>query len=470
MAETGRFGRGDLVLFLIVLLVAAGARAWYLSVCASNGASDGPLLVQDPSPVLTGLPPATTMHGHSPPTELDALVHNLKEDRWFGSLAPLANAEEQTAHLAPGYPWFLFLLEQIPINLGPADQVARWLQCGLGALTAGLYFLFALRAFGSSWVAALAGLLCALHPVWIVDTAQLADGVLTTFLLAACLSLGARGGQSGGAFTSLLFGLALAGLALVRAALLPFTVVALLWFLFRSRSVPRGWLCALLAFLGFANGLASWTFRNYKVFHDLIPIADSTYLHLWIGNNPQTTGGPQTNEVVQATLSEAGDNQKADHLVQLGQNERYQQLAHEVWKQVRNNPAGTLQHRLEAAVSFCLGAQWLTDRKVWQTNPTGIRDLPPWLDSLFYGWLVFLLLAGLLGWRWTYDWRHQAMPSSLALIWIPLPYILSHAENLQGARLPLDGVLLCYAAFIVAGVIPAVGRGLFRGGWARSEG
>ena len=93
MAETRRFGRGDLVLFLVVLLAAAGARAWYLSVCASNGASEGPLLVQDPSPVLTGLPPATTMHGHSPPTELDALVHNLKEHHWFGSLAPLANAE-----------------------------------------------------------------------------------------------------------------------------------------------------------------------------------------------------------------------------------------------------------------------------------------------------------------------------------------------------------------------------------------
>jgi hypothetical protein len=52
------------------------------------------------------------------------------------------------------------------------------------------------------------------------------------------------------------------------------------------------------------------------------------------------------------------------------------------------------------------------------------------------------------------------MPSSLALIWIPLPYVLSHAEALQGPRLPLDGILLCYAAFAIVYLIPALGATL----------
>ena len=59
--------------------------------------------------------------------------------------------------------------------------------------------------------------------------------------------------------------------------------------------------------------------------------------------------------------------------------------------------------------------------------------------------LVLLLLAG-LGWRWSYAWQRPSMPASLAVVWIPLPYLLSHAEALSGPRLPLDGVLLCYAA------------------------
>jgi hypothetical protein len=46
----------------------------------------------------------------------------------------------------------------------------------------------------------------------------------------------------------------------------------------------------------------------------------------------------------------------------------------------------------------------------------------------------------------------------LAAIWIPLPYVLSHAEALSGPRLPLDGVLLCYAAFALACLLPAHGR------------
>ena len=68
-----------------------------------------------------------------------------------------------------------------------------------------------------------------------------------------------------------------------------------------------------------------------------------------------------------------------------------------------------------------------------------------------------------LGWRWSYGWRKESMPASLAVIWIPLPYILSHAEALSGPRLPLDGVLLCYAAFAAACFIPGLGGHLFHG-------
>src|SRR5207245_8006274 len=142
------------------------------------------------------------------------------------------------------------------------------------------------RAFANRWVGGLTGLFCALHPFWIINTAEVKDGVLATFLLAVCLLTGARASQSGGPISSLLYGLALAALALVRAALLPFAIVAMVWFLFRCRTARRGWLCAILAFLGFTNGLAPWIIRDYKNLHDLVPIADSTYLNLWVGNNP----------------------------------------------------------------------------------------------------------------------------------------------------------------------------------------
>jgi len=119
-----------------------------------------------------------------------------------------------------------------------------------GALTAFFYFFFARRAFRSTFVGLLAGLFCALHPFWIFNTTEIEDGVWPVFA-GAGLMLGTRGSQEGGAVTSLLFGLSLAGLAMVRAALLPFALVGMLWFLVRCRSLKRGgWFCALLALLG----------------------------------------------------------------------------------------------------------------------------------------------------------------------------------------------------------------------------
>ena len=46
------------------------------------------------------------------------------------------------------------------------------------------------------------------------------------------------------------------------------------------------------------------------------------------------------------------------------------------------------------------------------------------------------------------------MPAVLAMICVPLPYLLSHAGALSGPRLPLDAVLLCYAAFALACALP----------------
>jgi hypothetical protein len=73
-----------------------------------------------------------------------------------------------------------------------------------------------------------------------------------------------------------------------------------------------------------------------------------------------------------------------------------------------------------------------------------------------------MLLLGVLGWRWTFAWRTEAQPLAVAVMWVPLPYLLSHAEGLCGPRLPLDGVLLCYSAFVLACLAPNLASILLR--------
>jgi 4-amino-4-deoxy-L-arabinose transferase-like glycosyltransferase len=433
--EMRRFGLIDLALLLIVLAGAGGARYWYLSTQAENATSN-PVQVQS-----------------TESNELQGLVQNLQRRGKFAGPAPLAPGEELTAHTSPGYPYLLSLAAAWTDDW---QVLVRWIQLGLGTLTAGLYYLFARRAFRNEPVAFLAGLFCAFYPYWVINTAELADGVLATFLLAACIFLGARAGQEGGATASLLLGLSLAALALVRAPMLPFAFAALLWFFLRCRRMKRGWLYAVLAFLGFTNGLVPWTLRNLQVFGDAVPVVNSAYLHLWVGNHSQADGGPLDPGAIPARLkddllrkdpSEAA--KEIERLKEMKQTARYYQLARVVVDNAMENPGATVERRLSAGLCFVFGADWFMHHALCRGDST--------YEGILAASLLGMLLLAPLGWRWSYAWQASSMPSSLAVILVPVPYILSHGEALSGPRLPLDGVLLCYAALAVVCLLPGIG-------------
>ena len=448
-----RLGVLEYFWLLVIVVVAMAARTWYLNEWADGGRSSGPLQVQ-------GTPPAA---------DLKAILANLTENHWFASRAPLASAEEQTAHVSPGYPWLMAWLDRVPTSLGTLDRTMRWLQCFLGTLTALFYALLARRAFGSMFVAVCTGLLCALHPFWIINTAEISDGVVVSFLLGLSLWLGARAVQDGGLVSSFLFGVALAGMGMTRAACLPFVFVALLWFIGRCRVVRRGWLCALLATLGLLNALLPWTFRNYRLFGEIVPVVSSAPYHLWMGNNARATGGPLDEDTMLASLAESRGVSKKDveqANAALGQKPRYDQLIEDARAEVQRHPAETVRRRLLTTLYFWFGADWFKNGKCWETESTAALEEPGVLVGnatlILNGTLLFMLVFGLLGWRWTSKFSLQAMPTSLTLFWFPLPYIIGHAAGLVGPRLPLDGVVLCYAAFALACLLTPYRAGLLR--------
>jgi hypothetical protein len=464
MSEEKRLTLNDYLALLVVLIAAAGARVGYLVRYADSARNTGPVLVQSPSPVLADMKFDHPVLGKEDNvTELDLLIHNIKENSWFGTRAPLSDKAEKTAHLSPGYPLLLANLARA-VGADRLESTTRWVQAGLGSLAAAFLFLFARVAFGSLLVALLAGLFAAFHPFWVVNVASMTDGVLTSFFLSLVLFLGARGGQTAGPAVSLFYGLSLAGLALVRAAMLPFTFVALGWYLLRSRWQSRGWLGALLACLGFFNGLAPWTVRNYQTFQQVIPVVDSTFLHLWVGNNPTADGGPATEAAYLVAFSGAEDGEKGSarsaELAAKPQAERYASLAPDVWNEVRANPEGTVHRRIGAGLYFLLGKQYFINRSLTEHVSGAPKELPQESSLTFAAVLLGMFLLAFLGWRWSYAWRKSSFPASLAMIWIPLPYLLGHAGMLHGPRLPLDGVLLCYAAFALMGLIPGIGDDL----------
>jgi Dolichyl-phosphate-mannose-protein mannosyltransferase len=464
MADLRRFGVADSALLVLVLALAGGARAGYLITCCDNGHTAGPVRVQD------ARPPSPGAGGR---TELQEIVESLRTSNSYRSSAAVQTPGlfADTARVAPGYPWLVGLLARVVNRDGTENERLetdlRWGQCALGTLTAGFYFLFARRAFGSRFVAALTGIFCALHPFWVIDTATVDNGVLVTFLLSLVLFFGARGAQTSGAFSSLLYGLSLAALALTRAALLPFSIVAFLWFLLRCRIVPRGWLCALLAFLGFANGLLPWGVYNWQRFREVMPIVESPYADLWEGNRPGATGGPASDAdwgLVRLQLS-GGQGQRGG-AASLTRKQTYDWLADQMQLELERDQVGAVNRRLAAGLYFFVGERWFQNHRL-ADEESDSTSTPEWFNRAYpgalAGTLLGMLVLGVLGWRWTYGWRFTAMPSSLVLMWIPLPYILSHAEALSGPRLPLDGVLLCYAAFAVGCLVPGLSTHLLAG-------
>lgn len=437
-----RFTLTDFMCLLLVFVLALGARAAYLHWAVEDGGGRPAWRVQGDHAHLK------KQRDDDRHPELAQLVDNWRDYNEFKCQAPLATGEEVTGHVAPGYSW---IFSQVG-RLNPEDgRIMRWAQAGLGSLTAVFYFLFARRAFGSLRVALLAGLAAAFYPFWVLNTAELHDGVLATFALSLVLVLGTRGSQVGGPLTGLLFGLSLAGLVMVRAAFLPFSLVALIWFVLSCRKVSLGWLCAVLAFLGYGIGINPWIIRDYRTFNQPVAVATSPCLHLWMGNCARANGAELGEQELRESLPPSRYNELID---EKNQARRYNMLAHDVIDSVTSDPKGTFDRRVLSTLAFLLGRSWLAD----VNHPLAEAVNPPddWFtdhqaQTLLIGTLVVVYFLGFVGWRVSMAWRRESRLAALAVFWVPLPYVLAHAEWLSGPRLPLDGVLLCLAAYALVG-------------------
>jgi hypothetical protein len=238
--------------------------------------------------------------------------------------------------------------------------------------------------------------------------------------------------------------------------MLPFAVVAVLWFFLRSRTLKGGWLCAIIALLGFAGGLAPWIVRNHQDLQDIIPVSDSAGYHLWVGNNPQATGGP-FDPKMEAELEPKRKKELAD----ISESQRYFKFLDDVKSEVTESPTATFQRRIHAFASYFVGDSVLQGHGAMVSEAN--LNPPSWVEEALYGTVLAIVVLGLLGWRWSYGWKFQSSPLGLALFWIPLPYILGHAEFLCGPRLPLDGPLMCLVALGLVCLVPGLGANLLKG-------
>lgn len=466
-----RFTATDIVTLFVAMAVAATLRVLYLTTFAAAGESAGPLRVQDaPRAVPAYAVAVDEANPRDSVNELDELAANLVRDGTFRAHAPFAAQAEPTAHLAPLYPAFLALLES-RLSWPKRDCWARWVNMVLGTLTVGLCYLLARRAFASRAAGVLTAYAAALHPGWIVQTADVSDGVLTGFLLTLGLVQFIYAHERGGLVKSVLVGLTLGLVMLARGSLWPMVLVSVVWYAIRcGREFRQGWLYGLLMLLGVLVTFLPWTIRNTRAVQTFQPIVDSGAYHLWVGNNPQATGGSlDESRLLTIYAQQVGKelDEARKELADLSQVRRYSKLEELAWQEIAARPSQAIQRRAVATLGFFTGHDWLAHERLWHGT---IEPPEPGQEesalhaagrAVYAGYFIaftwLLLGLALLGWRWSFAYRNESAPLGLAMLTVPLPVMLTHATALPTHRLPLDGVLLAFGAFAVLWLFPLTG-------------
>ena len=214
----------------------------------------------------------------------------ISDEQYYDGLAQALAAGEgytaggvPTAYWPVGYPallavfYALFGHHYLPVLL---------FQSLLGAATAAALVPLG-REFGTPAAGRAAGLIVALAPNQVAYAARLFPAVVAAFALVAIALLVLKTRGFRGAACA---GLATGAAALVAPVMLIAVPAAIAADALRRLSVfkviGRG---AVVAAVALAV-VAPWTYRNWRVFGEFVPISTNGGVNLWIGNNPNATG------------------------------------------------------------------------------------------------------------------------------------------------------------------------------------
>lgn len=195
----------------------------------------------------------------------------------------------RTAYWPVGWPGALAGLFSITGVSIAAVQIVNAL---LGTLCCWLTALLGQRLTGSRAVGGLAALLIAVYPNQIGYVPLLATEIFyqALLLLLVLMLATARRPPAMWLLTGALFGVA--ALTKTQSSVLPAILLGWMWLVRSDRATFRDFLLrGSLIYLGLVCTVAPWTYRNWTVFHEFVPVSTNGGWTLLTGNNPEADGG-----------------------------------------------------------------------------------------------------------------------------------------------------------------------------------
>ena len=347
---------------------------------------------------------------------------------------PLFETTGPTAWMTPVYP---YLLAGIFRLFGVFTAASAWVILGLDGLFSALTclpaFWMARRNFGQE-VAVWAGWVWAVFPYAVYLSAGFVwENTLTCLLLSLLFVWTFRLERPARLAAWVGYGLLWGFAALVNPVALSVLPFLAGWACFRLHRRRERWLLpACSAALGFVVAVAPWTVRNYRAFHQFIPLRDNFWLEVRVGNN-----GDTSNWWTDAAHPSNNDQELAQY-DRLGELAYMAEKKHQAITFLENHPG------LVAWMSFRRFVYTWTG--YWSFAPGYLAEEPfdPW-NIVFSVPLTLLMLVGLR--RAFRVARDVAAPYAFMLVVFPLVYYVTHPELRY--RHPIDPQVVVLAVSAV---------------------
>jgi 4-amino-4-deoxy-L-arabinose transferase-like glycosyltransferase len=352
-----------------------------------------------------------------------------------------------TAVLPPVYAYLLAGVFRLLGAHTPASIVtALAINSLFSALTCIPVFLLARRCFNAR-AAKWAGWGWAFSPYGIYYGADWAWSTCLVTLLLVLLFLWALLLEESGRLREwLAFGAVGGFAALTEPVVLSVVPLLGLWTCWRRLRKRQNWLLPMTtAAIAAAAVMAPWFVRNYRTFHEFIPIRSGYGLELYIGNSADSLHWadrslhPNHSDAELAEYAQSGELAYMAHKAQQGR------------EYIRSHRAQYVYRVLRRVVYIWTG--------YWSFNRSYLAEEPLDVPNIFLSTtMTVLALAGLRR-VWSVD-ASLGMRFAIVFVFFPLAYYFSHPETYYFR--PVDPLIVVLAAYFVterfAGREAGIGR------------
>lgn len=311
--------------------------------------------------------------------EYETLATNLINGRGF-----TLELFETTYHAAVA-PLFPLLCALVYILFGHNVAYVVILQIGLNVLTCFFVFRIGDRIF-SRKAGLLSAALLAVHPGMVVySSIKLHSLSLTACLFSATIFLILMTYDRQSVKNQSILGVVMGLAILDRPTICLFIPFALFWLCIFIKNRKEQFLLLLRISSIVVIILLPWVTRNYLVFHRFIFIQSNQWGGLWLGNNPNASGGARLPSG--KTVVESAPEEFKNKLYSLGELGQVQLFKDSFLSFVRNNPSQFVGLTAKKFMYF-----W------WFSPQSGIRYPKNWLliYKVFYSAIALFALIGMV--------------------------------------------------------------------------